>query len=169
MDDQPALTIRHMQIEDIDQVVEIDQRSFSLPWPRSSFRYEVTENKASRLWVAEILNAGRPAVVGMLVCWLILDEAHIGTIAVDTDYRRQKIAEKMLLLAFKELHHEGVLKVFLEVRRSNEAALTLYRKLGFIEEGVRKRYYKDNQEDAILMEMPDLRTLFHKEHDHGFI
>ena len=158
-----------MKIEDIEQVVEIDQLSFSLPWPRSSFRYEVTENKASRLWVAETMHEGRSVLTAMLVCWLILDEAHIGTIAVHPDYRRRKIAEQILLQAFDELYKEGVLKVFLEVRRSNEAALTLYRRLGFIEDGIRKRYYKDNQEDAILMEMPDLGTLFHKEHDNGSI
>jgi len=158
-----------MQIEDIDQVIQIDQLSFNLPWPRSSFRYEVSENKASRLWVAETPLDGQQVLVGMLVCWIILDEAHIGTIAIHPDFRRRKIAEKMMLRAFDELQNEGVLKVFLEVRRSNEAALNLYRKFGFIEDGVRKRYYKDNHEDAILMELPNLGSFFHKEQDNGSI
>jgi ribosomal-protein-alanine N-acetyltransferase len=169
MEDQTPITIRHMQIGDVEQVVQIDQLSFTLPWPRSSFRYEVTENKASRLWVTEVIKAGQPVLAAMLVCWIILDEAHIGTIAVHPDYRRQKIAEQMMTRAFEELKNEGVKQVFLEVRRSNEAALTLYRKMGFIEDGIRKRYYKDNQEDAILMELPDLGTFFQQEHDNGSI
>jgi [ribosomal protein S18]-alanine N-acetyltransferase len=169
MEDHPALNIRHMQIEDIEQVLQLDQLSFSMPWPRSSFRYEVTENKSSRHWVAEVAQNGQTKLVGMLVCWVIVDEVHIGTIAVHPDFRRQKIAEKMMVQAFKELIPEEVIKVFLEVRRSNDAARTLYRKLGFIEDGVRKRYYKDNQEDAILMQLPDLRTFFDKEQDHGSI
>ena len=169
MELQPILKIRHMQIDDIEQVLQIEHLSFSMPWPRSSFRYEVTENKASRQWVAEVEREDQKQVVGMMVCWVILDEGHIGTLSVHPDFRRQKIGEQILRQAFKELIAEGVFKVFLEVRRSNEAARTLYRKLGFEEDGVRKRYYKDNQEDAILMHLENLAAFFEKEHDDGSI
>lgn len=156
MENQFPVTIRPMTIEDIDRVVEIDQLSFTLPWTRSSFRYEVAENKASRHWVAEVVLDGKPIVVGMLVCWIILDEAHVGTIAVHPDFRGKKIGEKIFLQAFSELKREEIRIVYLEVRRSNEAALALYHRFGFIEDGVRKRYYKDNNEDAILMELTNL-------------
>jgi ribosomal-protein-alanine N-acetyltransferase len=71
--------------------------------------------------------------------------------------------------ALTALQVEGALKVFLEVRRSNEAALALYHKLGFIEDGVRKRYYSDNHEDAILMMLPDLKSFSFQEHADGSI
>lgn len=169
MDNETSITIRHMQIEDIESVVQIDQTSFTLPWPERSFRYELTQNQASRHWVAELVENGIPKVVGMLVCWIILDEAHIGTIAVYPDYRRRKIAERMLHQAFAELRAEGVQSIFLEVRRSNESARDLYNKLGFREDGVRKRYYKDNHEDAILMHLEDWEFLENKERSDGSI
>ena len=156
MESHSPVTIRSMTIEDIDRVVQIDQLSFNLPWTRSSFRYEVAENKASRQWVAEVIDEGQPIVVGMLVCWIILDEAHVGTIAVHPDFRGKKIGEKLLFQAFSDFKHEEIRIVYLEVRRSNEAALALYHRFGFIEDGVRKRYYKDNNEDAILMELTNL-------------
>jgi len=169
MDEPLVVNIRHMRIEDIEQVVLLDQLAFSMPWPRSSYKYEVVENKASRNWIAEVTAGDSTRLAGMLVCWVIMDEAHIGTIAIHPDFRRHKIAERMMIEAFKQLSGEEVAKVFLEVRRSNEAARTLYNKLGFIEDGVRKRYYKDNQEDAILMSLPDLGSFFDKEQDHGAI
>jgi [ribosomal protein S18]-alanine N-acetyltransferase len=169
MDDPTAITIRQMKAEDIEEVVQIDQLSFSLPWPRSSFRFEVTENKASRHWVAEIIQEGQTRVIGMLICWFIIDEAHIGTIAVHPDFRRHKIAETLMKHALEVLKSEGTLKVLLEVRRSNEAALALYHKLGFVEDGVRKRYYSDNHEDAILMQLPDLSSFQYQEHDDELI
>jgi [ribosomal protein S18]-alanine N-acetyltransferase len=169
MDDDRSIIIRHMQLEDVEQVSQIDQMSFTLPWPERSFRYEVKQNQASRHWVVEATGESGSKIVAMLVCWIILDEAHIGTIAVHPDYRRQKIAECLMYQAFKELKAEGVRMVFLEVRRSNEAARTLYDKLGFCEDGVRKRYYKDNHEDAILMHLEDLTSFDNKERPDGSI
>lgn len=153
-----AVTIRRMQLADIPQVAEIDKSSFSLPWPERSFKYELTENKGSRQWVAEVEENGVPRLVGMIVCWLILDELHVGTIAVVPEYRRQKIGQKLMLQAFREIKKEGAVSAFLEVRRSNQSARALYAKLGFIEEGVRKHYYKDNHEDAILMTLYQLQS-----------
>jgi len=80
--------IRKMTLDDLPQVIAIDQVSFSLPWPERSFRFEITDNPASRCWVIEG-EGGR--IIGMLVLWLIVDEAHIATIAVHADYRRQGI------------------------------------------------------------------------------
>ncbi len=147
--------IRKMTLDDLDQVIAIDQVSFSLPWPPRSFRYELTDNPASRCWVADM--EGR--VIAMLVGWLIVDELHIATIATHPEFRGQGIGRKLLLHALHLAKTEGATKSFLEVRESNQVARAMYRGFGFLEEGRRKEYYKDNGEDAILMSLDDLDRL----------
>lgn len=142
-----SINIRLMTLDDIDQVVAIDQASFSLPWPERSFRFEVTDNPASRAWVAE----ADGKIIGMIVAWLFVDEAHIATIATRPDFRRQGIATRLLIHTLQYVLSEGAKSSFLEVRAGNIAAQEMYRKLGFEESGRRPRYYKDNGEDAILM------------------
>ncbi len=141
------LIVRRMEIEDVPVAHEIDKLSFTLPWPQRSLRFEVSDNPAARCWVAEL--DGR--VVGMLVLWMIVDEAHIATLATHPEYRRQGIAEQLLVTALDEAHAEGARSALLEVRAGNETAQSLYRKYGFDIVGRRERYYKDNNEDAILM------------------
>ena len=148
------VAIRKMKIDDVDQVVAIDQVSFSLPWPERSFRFELTDNPASRCWVAEA--NGR--IVGMIVIWLLIDAAHIATLATHPEFRRQGIAKKLLTHALKHLMDEGAQSSFLEVRESNIAAQEMYRQFGFEESGRRPRYYKDNGEDAILMTLDSLNV-----------
>jgi len=130
-------------------VHEIDLLSFSMPWPERSFRFEVTSNPAARCWVAEA--EGR--IVGMIVVWMIVDEAHIATIATHPDFRRQGIGDELLTHALVSALSEGAAKSLLEVRVSNEAAQRMYRRFGYVEDGRRPRYYKDNHEDAILMSL----------------
>ena len=154
------LLIRRMTMDDVRAVVELDQISFSLPWPERSFRFELTDNPASRCWVAEV--DGR--VVGMVVAWLFVDEAHIATIATHPEYRRQGIARKLLIHTLQSALGEGANSSFLEVRESNVAAQEMYRKFGYIEVGRRKRYYKDNDEDAILMSLEKIDTDHLSEH-----
>ena len=141
------VTIRKMTLDDIEQVIAIDRVSFSLPWPERSFRFELTDNPASRCWVAEV--DGK--IVGLIVVWLIVDEVHVATIATHPEFRRQGIAKNLLAHALQHMSSEGAQSSFLEVRASNLAAQDLYRKFGFEESGVRRRYYRDNDEDAILM------------------
>ncbi len=150
-----TLIIRKMTLADVPAVHEIDLLSFTLPWPERSFRFEVTDNPAARCWVAEM--AGQ--VVAALVIWLIVDEAHVATLATHPNFRRQGIARKLLVHALREAWREGARRAFLEVRASNQAAQDLYRALGFVEDGRRPRYYKDNGEDAILMSHADLSAL----------
>jgi ribosomal-protein-alanine N-acetyltransferase len=147
------ITIRKMQLEDVEQVIEIDSMSFSLPWPERSFRYELTDNPASRCWVAEV----EGKLVGMIVVWLIVDEAHVATIATHPEYRRRGIATLLMKYALRHMSREGARSSFLEVRRSNLVAQDLYRKFGFEEAGLRRRYYKDNDEDALLMTLESLQ------------
>ena len=147
-------TIRRMTVEDVPAVVELDRRSFSLPWPERSFRFELTDNPASRCWVADLDGM----VVGMIVVWLIVDEAHIATLATHPDYRRQGIGKRLLAYALLELGREGARSSFLEVRESNLPAQAMYRKFGYEVSGRRRRYYRDNDEDAILMSLDSLRA-----------
>ena len=146
------LLIRRMTLDDLPTVVELDKISFSLPWPEKSFRFEITDNLASRCWVAEI--DGR--VVAMLVGWLLVDDIHIATIATHPDFRRQGIGRQLLSHALSRALDEGARSSFLEVRESNLAAQEMYRQFGYEPTGRRKRYYKDNDEDAILMTLESL-------------
>jgi ribosomal-protein-alanine N-acetyltransferase len=139
---------------DVPIVAELDKISFSLPWPERSFRFEVTDNPASRCWVAEV--DGR--VVGMIVAWLFVDEVHIATIATNPDFRRQGIAQELLTHTLRYTSDEGAVSSFLEVRESNIAAQEMYRKFGYESTGRRKRYYKDNNEDAILMTLSSIQV-----------
>jgi len=146
------LLIRKMTLEDLATVVELDHISFSLPWPERSFRFELTDNIASRCWVAEV--DGR--VIGMIVGWMLVDEIHIATIATHPDFRRQGIARRLLSYALLQAVAEGAQSSFLEVRESNLAAQEMYRQFGYEVTGRRKSYYRDNDEDAILMNLESL-------------
>ena len=144
-----------MTLADLPAVLELDKLSFTLPWPERSFRFELTENSASRCWVVEL--DGK--IVGMLVAWMLVDEAHIATIATHPDYRRQGVARKLLTYALRYMSKEGAVTSFLEVRESNAAAQEMYGKFGYEAVGRRKRYYKDTDEDAILMTLNGLESL----------
>jgi len=147
-----TLIIRPMRQEDLAQVLAIDQASFSLPWPESAYRYELNENRNSLLWVAETTLPGSQLfIVGMVVVWLVLDEAHIATLAVHPAYREQGVAKRLLITALRESIHLGMTVATLEVRASNTMAQELYRQFGFEVVGRRRRYYRDNYEDALIM------------------
>lgn len=159
-----SLIIRRMTIEDVQVAHEIDKASFTLPWPERSLRFEVTDNPAARCWAAELDDR----LVGMLVLWMIVDEAHIATLATHPDFRRQGIAKRLLVAALKNAYAEGARTALLEVRAGNDAAQTMYRKFGFEVVGRRERYYKDNNEDAVLMTLHRLPVeLFSKKRDNG--
>jgi ribosomal-protein-alanine N-acetyltransferase len=155
--DVEALHIRPMTLTDVDRVHLIDQLSFSMPWPNSSYRYELTENKASLSHVCEIiLEDNSTIIIGMIVTWLIVDEAHIATIAVHPNYRQLGIGKKLLSVSLQEAIRGGAKMATLEVRAGNMAASKLYTKFGFKVTGRRPRYYHDTQEDAIIMTVKGL-------------
>jgi [ribosomal protein S18]-alanine N-acetyltransferase len=150
----PEVIIRPMEEKDIPRVYEIDTLSSGLPWTERSYRFEIAQNASSRLWVAEIKDENlEPLVVGFLVLWIIIDEAHIANIAVHPDFRRQKIAWKILTTGLLNAWKQGARISYLEVRQSNLGAQMLYRKIGFVEVGLRRHYYHDTQEDAVLMNL----------------
>jgi ribosomal-protein-alanine N-acetyltransferase len=146
-----------MTLADLDQVELIDQVSFPTPWPRKAFHYELVENRNALCWVAEWIDTDQtPILVASIVIWLVLDEAHIGTLAVRPGYRQRGIAQRLLAQALLESAHSGATHALLEVRVSNHAAQRLYRKFGFTMVGVRKNYYQDTHEDALLMTLVSL-------------
>ncbi len=148
-----TLILRRMREADLPEVTQIDRTSFSMPWPERSFHFELTSNPAARCWVAEL----DKQVAAMLVIWMIVDEAHIATLATRAEHRRMGIGTKLLAKALELAEQEGAGRAFLEVRAGNEAAQAMYRAMGFVQDGLRKRYYRDNGEDAILMSL-DLRA-----------
>jgi ribosomal-protein-alanine N-acetyltransferase len=146
-----------MTLKDVPRVWEIDVASFALPWPERSYRFEIQENPASHSFVLEIEDLNHhPVIAGMIVMWFIIDEAHIGTLAIDAPYRQMGLARFLLAESLLYAHRQGVLQSFLEVRRSNQTARTLYEEFGFVVTGIRPRYYKDNGEDALLMTLNPL-------------
>ncbi|MFP7446989.1 ribosomal protein S18-alanine N-acetyltransferase [Bacillus infantis] len=140
-------SFRFMAEEDIDQVLVIEHKSFTLPWSRDAFINELTKNQ----FAVYLLLEDDDAVIGYCGAWIVVDEAHVTNIAVLPEYRGKKLGEalmKKMMEAAKEL---GAVTMTLEARVTNIAAQSLYRKLGFQNGGIRKNYYTDNQEDAIVM------------------
>lgn len=148
--------IRPMTLADVSQVYALDTISFSLPWPERSYRYEIQENRNSHPWVVEDVGAVPARIVAMLVIWLVLDEAHVATIAVHPDYRRRGLGQRLLAHGLLSAESEGAELAYLEVRQSNLGAQALYQRFGFVVDGVRPHYYVDNGEDAILMSLRPL-------------
>ncbi len=152
-----SVRIRLMQAEDLEGVHNIDELSFSMPWPLSSYRFELLENPSSMLWVAEAGGQDeKKAVVGMIVLWMLVDEAHIATFAVHPDYRGRGIGRQLLVQALQEAVQKGARQATLEVRAGNLIAQNLYRKFGFRTVARRAKYYQDNFEDALIMTVEGL-------------
>ena len=138
--------IRKMTLADMDQVMIMERLCFTLPWPRGAFEGELTQNAMARYLVAEIDGH----VAGYAGIWLIFDEGHITNIAVHPDFQRRGVASALLQRILSNAKACRIESCTLEVRRSNLAAQKLYEKYGFLPEGVRKGYYTDNKEDALL-------------------
>ena len=179
------LVVEPMGLEDINQVLEVDRESYTLPWPASAYRREILHNRNARYYVLREVpdedrhlraharddqrarlpwgffrRTVRPEndggattghIVGYAGMWMMLDEAHITTIAVREALRGRGLGELLLARLIEAAGDEGAHRVTLEVRVSNESAQNLYRKYGFLQEGIRPRYYSDNNEDAYIM------------------
>lgn len=145
--DLPAAKVRPMGTEDIPNVLAIEEVSFPSPWTRESFISELRENKLARYYCLELDGN----VVGYMGLWLVIGEAHITNIAIWPGCRGQGWGEFLMRRVIELMPFFGVFKLTLEVRISNDRAKNLYQKLGFKAAGIRKRYYSDNQEDALIM------------------
>lgn len=141
------IEIGPMTTADIPAVLEIEHRSFPTPWPRDAYAHELENNRTAVYMVAR----REGILVGYAGMWVVLDEAHITTIAVDPPQRGQGIGEGLLIALIERAGERGARWIQLEVRRANVVAQALYRKYGFRDVGVRRNYYSDNSEDAVVM------------------
>jgi [ribosomal protein S18]-alanine N-acetyltransferase len=144
-----------MRLEDIPAVCEIEREAFTTPWSAGAFHNELTNNQFAYYMIMDC--GGEVAGYGGI--WLIMDEAHVTNIAVRDRYRGKKLGKRLLTELQQTAGYMGAVRMTLEVRASNFIAQRLYEKLGFRSVGVRKGYYTDNREDAIIMwaELPKER------------
>jgi len=145
--ERKLLHIRRADKKDVKSMTSMDEVCFSVPWSEQSFFEEITANKLARYIIAEI--DGK--MTGYAGLWIILDEGHITNVAVHPDYRRKGIAKALISSLIESSKAEGARLYTLEVRASNIAAISLYKSLDFKISGIRKEYYEDNNEDAIIM------------------
>jgi ribosomal-protein-alanine N-acetyltransferase len=170
-----TILMRPIQLDDIPRVLHIDELSFPTPWSARTYQFEISNRDTSHLVVLETLNhdpaqanglrgmfkrlwgtRSSSQVIGYGGCWLIAGEAHISTIAVHPDYRGQGLGELLLTGMLQRAFNLGGEYSVLEVRVSNLTAQALYRKYEYVYVGRRRGYYRDNSEDALLMEVRPL-------------
>lgn len=139
-------SIRKMQEEDAEAVAIIEKENFSRPWTEEGFQGAIKKENTYYLcaFVDEVL-------VGYIGMWIAVDEGEITNVSVKKEYQGQKIGGRLLEELFRIGKERGVTDYFLEVRKSNQAAIALYSRLGFQEAGVRKNFYEDPVEDGIVM------------------
>lgn len=143
------IKISKMTAEDIPQICDIEEKSFPIPWQTDTFKHELTNMLATYLVAKD-----SEKVIGFIGAWFVMDECQITNIAVDEEYRKKGIASQLVTELFKECKKHGTNYIMLEVRVNNLVAQKLYAKHGFVEEVIRKGYYKNpdgTHEDAIVM------------------
>ena len=138
--------IRKMIINDLDQVMIIEKESFNEHWKRKDFEYEINENPYSNMVVYEKDNK----ILGILGYYILFDDAQITTIAVRENCRGKRVATQLMEYLIKDCNRRECSVLSLEVRKSNQKAINLYKKFEFVEMNIRKGYYEDG-EDAIFM------------------
>lgn len=141
-------TLRAMTIKDVNGVYEIERLCFTIPWSKDSFRSEIKRNKNANYTVV-VSDDGN--IIGYGGLWLVIDEAHITNVAIHPEYRRLGIARALIKTMMNKASSKNISGMTLEVRESNIAARNLYQSLGFEKGGLRKGYYPDNGENAIIM------------------
>ena len=146
-----APAFRPMRPADLERVLEIQRSAFAHPWSRELMAREMAHEWSSVLLAVEPA-AGGEAVTGVVVFWLVHDELHVLNVAVAPEARRRGVARALMREAERRGAERGARLATLEVRRSNQAALELYRSLGYRRVGLRPRYYAEEGEAAIVME-----------------
>jgi len=154
--------LRPMRIADLDVVMGIDRLSFPTPSKESLFQYEIRENRLARYQVLGTRIDGQEAIIGFAGYWMIADGAHVSTIAVSPPYRGRGLSELLLLNILLMANEHAAQMATLEVRQSNHVAQTLYQKYGFEVVGQRRGYYRDTNEDAVLMSVAALDASYYR-------
>jgi len=144
-----SLCLDRMRPDDLDEVVAIERESFTLPWSRGAFLYEIEQNRVARCYVMR----DGAEVVGYVCLWEIGDEVHVTNVAVRPDLRRRGIGRSLIASIVEDARRRAARVVALEVRPSNREARPLYEAFGFRVVGRRKGYYYDTGEDALVMEL----------------
>jgi len=147
--DDSGFLYRQMELDDLDDVLDIERQSFRTPWTPDMFITEFANPRSRR----RVLLDAEGRLAGYMLYWVILDEAHLMNIAVAPDLRQQGAGTRLVANLIQESRRESVEVISLEVRVSNLAAIRLYQKFGFQPVGLRKNYYTDEGEDALLMEL----------------
>jgi ribosomal-protein-alanine N-acetyltransferase len=154
--------IEPLQLErDLEDVVTLEAICFTNPTTREMLRHEVESSDVLHAYVMREASSelARGAMVAFCAVWIIFDELHINTLAVHPERRRQGLASLLLTHVLDDAVRRGAEKATLEVRRSNEGALRLYERFGFEVGGVRKEYYRQPVEDALILWRTGLRSL----------
>ena len=133
--------------DDIRDVLKVDQATFSASWTEDIFKHEVVDNQHAHYFVVE----AEGDIIGYAGLWIVEDDAQVTNIALLRKFRGYKIGEKLFGFAVQHAVKHGVTRLSLEVRVSNIIAQKMYRKFGLVPGGIRKNYYSDNGEDAIVM------------------
>jgi [ribosomal protein S18]-alanine N-acetyltransferase len=133
---------------DLDEVAALEAATFTNPWTRDMLDRELKQSDVARVYVVRLPGY---RVAAFCACWLVQDELHINTIAVDGRLRRQGLATALMRYLIAEARGQGAARTFLEVRRSNVAAQQLYERLGFTVAAVRRNYYTQPEEDALVL------------------
>ena len=143
-----TVIINKMSADDVDGVIKIEESAYGdHHWSKDSFLNEIN-NELARYYT---LHTPDGVLAGYAGCWHILDEAHITTIAIAPNYRRKHYGQALLKRIIDDCYKEKIKYITLEVRVSNSAAIGLYSKYGFTSFGTRKKYYQNNNEDALIM------------------
>ena len=151
----PAITIGLAGgADDVSAVEALQRRAFTNAWGAEAIRWELENTDVARLYVAR---APDGSLVAYCACWMIFDELHINSLAVEDAWRRRGIARRLLAHVLDAAIASGATSATLEVRASNQAARGLYEGLGFRVEGVRRDYYQEPREDALILWSRDLR------------
>jgi [ribosomal protein S18]-alanine N-acetyltransferase len=143
--------IRQMTPDDMPEVMEIERVAFTNPWSPELLRRELSHDWSTILLAEEEMAPGVRRLLGFAIFWVVHDELHILNVATDPSQRRRGVARAVMDATLERGRQRRCVMATLEVRRSNEAALSLYRNLGFRAVGVRPNYYVDEGEDAIVM------------------
>lgn len=148
-EDQLPIIIELAKKSDIDEIVEIENRSYLHPWSRSVLLAEIDGEEFSYVYVSRLQQHAR--IIGYIFFWVVSEEVHILNITVDPAYRGNGYAKQMMQFALDFGQEHGAKSALLEVRVSNTAARQLYVSLGFHQVGIRKKYYAKDREDAYVM------------------
>ena len=146
-----SLRFENLRAEFIPRILELENRINGAPWSEQAFLNELRHH--DRIFLVALAGEEVVAYGGV---WLVIDEAHVTTLAVAEDQRRQGIGDKLMIELLEKSRDAGMVCSTLEVRAGNEAAIKLYGKLGYREIARRKGYYPDNREDALVMWMYEL-------------